>query len=106
MAAQAEINADIKRPITWVRRKIVTKNDLDRLEELIDLSKVGMEDEPRFEISNCECQGACQHNCNDSCERGCQGSCFAFCQNDCTRGCQGGCMGGCANGCRAAGQGR
>ena len=80
MAAQAEINADIKRPITWVRRRIVTKNDLDRLEELIDLSKVDMEEGPRFEMSNCECQGVCKSNCNDSCLGGCVGGCGGTCQ--------------------------
>lgn len=104
MAAQAEINAEIKRPITWVRRKIVTQHDLDRLEELIDLSKVGIGDKPIFEISNCECQGACQSNCNDGCKGGCQGGCVSYCQGGCVGGCEGACKGGCAHGCRAHGQ--
>gem|GEM_PF-6124501 len=104
MAAQAEINAEIKRPITWVRRKIVTQHDLDRLEELIDLSKVGIGDKPIFEISNCECQGYCQANCNNSCKGGCQGGCVAFCMDNCVGHCGGNCKGGCASGCKAVGK--
>ncbi len=80
MGAQTELNAEIKRPITWVRRKIVAKNDLDKLGELIDLSKVDMEKESRFEISNCDCQGVCKSACIHSCRGGCVGGCGQNCK--------------------------
>ena len=88
----------------WSKRRIVTDDDLNKLQSLIVSGNVDLKNEAQFEVSNCACQGACQSNCTGDCKGGCGGSCFAYCQNDCTHGCDGSCKGGCANGCRAHGQ--
>ena len=103
MGIPAENYEETRRPV-WIRRKIVRDRDLDRLAELIDSSKVNLNDKVDYQISNCECQGPCQAGCTSGCKGGCKGGCVAFCMEGCVQGCDGACKGGCATGCKAVGK--
>lgn len=85
----------------WSKRRIVTDDDLNKLQSLIVSGNVDLKVETKFEISNCPCQAACQAGCAGSCMGGCMGGCAAMCQQDCAGACRGECMGGCAGGCMA-----
>lgn len=83
-------NAEENRSTThWAKRKIVTNDDLNKLQSLIVSGNVDLKNETQCEISNCECQGACMSNCVNSCE--------AACRNDCENGCRAACMTSCVN---------
>lgn len=85
----------------WSKRRIVTDDDLNKLQSLIVSDNVDLKSEAQFEISNCACQAACQAGCAGACKGGCMGGCAAMCQQDCAGACRGECMGGCAGGCMA-----
>ncbi|MBR1615568.1 MAG: hypothetical protein IJ673_08805 [Treponema sp.] len=85
----------------WSKRRIVTDDDLNRLQSLIVSDNIDTNTVTQFEISNCACQGACQAGCAGDCKSGCMGGCAAKCQNDCYSNCDASCKGGCGGGCKA-----
>lgn len=76
-------------PTHWSKRKIVSNDNLMKLQKLISLDNVNANDEINIHETNCECRGACQSNCNDSCWGGCKGSCVAHCRDQCVGGLHG-----------------
>lgn len=76
-------------PTHWSKRKIVSNDNLMKLQKLITLDNVNANDGIRTQVTNCECQGACQHNCLNGCEGNCVG--------DCENGCKAACMTNCVN---------
>lgn len=81
-------NAGENRSTThWAKRRIVTNDDLNKLQSLIVSGNVDLKNETQFKISNCKCQGACMANCVNSCEGNCVGGCEGKCKAACMSGC-------------------
>ena len=70
-------------PTHWSKRKIVSNDNLMKLQKLISLDNVNANDEINIQDAKCECQAKCQQGCTDCCVSDCyheynENSCLPF----------------------------
>lgn len=58
-------------PTHWSKRKIVSNDNLMKLQKLISLDNVNPNDEINIQETNCECRAMCEASCADCCVSDC-----------------------------------